>query len=124
MVRVADVVVGLVGLLDPRVGVGGGAVLGAEAADIHVPEVEARFALGDPLGDDFADPTGARQSVRAEAGAGEEAGDLGFAEAELVVGGEGLGAVDQFGDGDLLHRRHPSLRVLGDLLEALPVLFQ
>src|ERR1700755_2589950 len=73
---VADVVVGLVGLADPLVGVGGGAVGGAEAADVHVPEVEARFAVGDPLGDDFADPARTGEPVGAEAGADEEARDL------------------------------------------------
>jgi hypothetical protein len=124
VVGVADVVVGLVGLPDPRVGVGRGAVLGAEAADVHVPEVQARLAAGDPLGHHPADPAGAGEAVGAEAGADEEAADLRFAEAELVVGGEGLGAVDQLGDGDPLHRRQPPLRVLDDLLEAVPVLFQ
>ena len=73
---------------------------------------------------DFADPARAGEPVGAEAGADEEAADLALAEAELVVGGEGLGAVDQLGHRDLVHRRHPALGVLGDLLEAVPVLFQ
>ena len=47
-----------------------------------------------------------------------------LAEAELVVGREGLGAVDQFGHRDVVHRRHPPLELLGDLLEAVPLLFQ
>ncbi len=124
VVGVADVVVGLVVLADPGVGVGGGAVLGAEAADVHVPEVEARLPLGDPLGHHFADPAGAGEAVGAEAGADEEAADLALAETELVVGGEGLGAVDQLRHGDLVHRRDPALGVLDDLLHPLPVLFQ
>src|SRR3954470_18085509 len=88
-----------------------------------------RSRLGSPSGIHSAaalpvPPARAGEAVGAEAGADEEAADLGLAEAELVVGREALGAVDQLGDGDLLHRRHPPLRVLGDLLEPLPVLFQ
>src|SRR6185312_14892399 len=124
VVGVADVVVGLVGLPDPLVGVGRRAVGGTEAADVHVPEVEARFAVDDPLGDHFADPARPGEAVGAEAGADEEPRHLGFAEAELVVGGESLRAVDQFGDGDLRHRRDATFGVAGDLLEAVPVLFQ
>src|SRR5262249_12441401 len=85
VVRVDDVVVGLVVLLDPRMGVRGRAVLGPEPADVHLPEVEARFALGDPLGDHLADPARAGEPVGTEPGADEEAADLGLAEAELVV---------------------------------------
>ena len=50
--------------------------------------------------------------------------DLRLAEAELVVGGERLGPVDQLGDLDLVHHRHPALRVLGDLGEAVPVVLE
>ena len=51
-------------------------------------------------------PAGAGEPVRAEAGGDEEAAHLALAEAELVVGRERLGAVDQPRDGDLVHRRH------------------
>ena len=78
----------------------------------------------DPLGHHLADAAGACQAVRAEARRDEQPVDLGLAEAELVVGREGLGAVDQLGDGEFVHRRNASARVLGDLLEALPVLLQ
>src|SRR5262249_59113257 len=71
VVRIADVVVGLVGLLDPRMGVGRRAVLAAEAPDVHLPEVETGLTLDDPLGHDLADAARARQPVRAEAGADE-----------------------------------------------------
>lgn len=54
-------------------------------------------------------PPAPARPVGAETGADEEAGDLGLAEAELVVGGEGLGAVDQLGGGDLAHRRDAPL---------------
>src|SRR5262249_48383839 len=69
VVGVADVVVGLVGLADPLVGVGGRAVGGPEAADVHVPEVEARFAVDYPLGYHFPDPARPGEAVGAEPGA-------------------------------------------------------
>ena len=124
VVGVADVVVGLVGLLHPGVRVGGRAVLRAEAADVHVPEVQAGLALGDPLGHDLADPARAGEPVRAEAGGDEEAVDLGLAKAELVVGGERLGPVDDPRDLDLVHRRHALAGVLDDLLEAVDVVLE
>ena len=105
-------------------GVGRRAVLGAEAAHVHLPEIEARLALGDPLGDLPADATGAGEPVRAEAGGDEEAAHLGLAEAELVVGRERLGPVDQLRHLDLVHHRHALLRVLGDLGEAVPVVLE
>ena len=104
--------------------VGGRAVLGAEAAHVHLPEVEAGLALGDPLGDHPADPAGAGEPVGAEPGGDEEAAHLGLAEAELVVGRERLGPVDQLRHLDLVHRRHPALRVLDDLGEAVPVVLE
>ena len=79
VVRVADVVVGLVRLADPRVRVGGGAVLRPEPAHVHVPEVERGLAVRDPLGHHLADPAGARQAVGAEPGCDEQAADLGLA---------------------------------------------
>ena len=66
--------------------------MGAEAADVHLPEVERRLALGDPLGHHLADAARAGQPVRAEAGGDEEAAHLGLAEAELAVGRERLRA--------------------------------
>ena len=47
-----------------------------------------------------------------------------FAQAELVVGRERLGAVDQLRDLRVLHRRHADLRVLGDLLEAVGLVLE
>ena len=69
-------------------------------------------------------PAGAREAVRAEAGGDEEAAHLALAEAELVVGRERLGPVDQPRDRDLVHRRHAPGGVLRDLLEARPVLLE
>src|SRR5439155_1210033 len=63
VVQVADVVVRLVRLPDPGVGVGGRAVLRSEAPYVHVPQVEAGFAPGDPLGDHPSDPPGPRQAA-------------------------------------------------------------
>ncbi len=59
-----------------------------------------------------------------EARGDEEAAHLGLAEAELVVRCERLGPVDQPGHLDVVHRRHALLRVLGDLLEAVPLVLE
>src|SRR3954447_15432799 len=55
---IGDVVVGLVVLLGAREGVAGRAPLAAEPVDVHVPDVEARLALDDPLGHHLADSAG------------------------------------------------------------------
>ena len=80
--------------------------------------------VDDPLGHHLADPAGAGEPVGAEPGGDEEPAHLALAEAELVVGRERLGAVDQPRDRDLVHRRDAPARVLGDLLEARPVLLE
>ena len=98
--------------------------MGAEAADVHRPQVELRLAAGDPLGHHLADAAGARQPVRAEAGGHEQAAHLGLAEAELAVGRERLRAVDQPRDAHVLERRHAHAGVVDDLLEAVPVLLE
>ena len=121
---VADVVVGLVDLLGTRQRVARGPVLRPEPADVHLPDVERRLAGDDPLRHHLADPAGPGQPVGAEPGGHEQPTDIGLAEAELVVGGERLGAVDQPRDLDVLHRGHALGRVAGDLLEPRPVLLQ
>src|SRR5581483_1365264 len=83
--RIADVVVGLVNLAGARQRVGGGAVMRAKAADVHLPHVERWLPLDDPLRHHPADPARAGQTVGAEAGGHEQTADLGLPEAELVV---------------------------------------
>ena len=85
LVGVVDVVVGGVVLVGASEGVGLRAVLGPEAPDVHLPEVELRLAGDDPLGQLLADAAGARDAVGAEAGGHEEAADGRLAEDELVV---------------------------------------
>ena len=102
----------------------GRAVLGAEPAHVHLPEVETGLALGDPFRDHAADAARAREPVRAEPRRHEEAADLGLAEAELVIGRERLRPVDQLGDLDLVHHRDAPLGVLGDLEEPIPVVLE
>ena len=80
--------------------------MGAEAADVHLPDIHRGLSLQHPLRDHAPDPAGARKAVRAEAGRDEEAAHLALAEAELVVGCEGLRPVDQPGDRDLVHHGH------------------
>ena len=124
MVGVLDVVVGLVDLADAGERVAGRAVVGAEAPDVHPPQVQRRLAAGDPLGHRLADAARPGQPVRAEAGGHEQPADLRLAEAELAVGRERLGPVDQPRHAHVLHRRHAQARVVDDLLEAVPVLLE
>ena len=98
--------------------------MGPEAADVHLPGVERGLARHDPLRHHLADRARPGQAVGAEAGRDEEAGHLGLAQAELVVGRERLGPVDQARDRDLVHDGHATLGVLGDLGEAVPVLLE
>ncbi len=121
---VADVVVRLIVLDRPLERVRRRTVLAAEAAHVHVPDVHARLAVHDPLGHDPADAARARDAVGAEPGRHVEPAHLGLAQAELVVGGERLGAVDQLADADVGHRGHPDPGVVGDLLEPGIVLGQ
>src|SRR3954452_15584788 len=81
LARVADVVVGLVDLLGALERVRRRAVVRAKAANVHLPRVELRLALDDPLGHHLADPASAREPVRAEAGSDEEPADLALAQA-------------------------------------------
>ena len=124
MARVADVVVGLVGLAHARKRVRGRAVVRSEAAHVHAPEVERGLAGVDPLGRHLADPAGSREPVCAEPGGHEQAAHLGLAEAELVVGRERLRPVDHPRHAHVLHLRHAPARARDDLLEAVPVVLE
>ena len=119
---VAHVVVGRVDLDRARERVGPRAVRRAEAARVHLPDVERRHPLGDPLRDELAHPARAREPVRAEARGDPEAAHVGGAEDELVVGRERLGPVDQLHDVHPLESGDAADRVLEQRLEPLPVL--
>ena len=118
---VADVVVGRVHLGRAGERVRLGAVLAAEAADVHVPEVPLRLAVDDPLRHDLADPARPGQAVRAEPRGDPETRHLRLAEDEFAVGRERLGAVEELLDLGLLHRGHAPDGALHQLLEALVV---
>ena len=60
---VPDVVVGRVDLDRARERVAAAAVGRAEASRVHLPDVEARHAVEDPLGDELPHPTGPREAV-------------------------------------------------------------
>jgi hypothetical protein len=96
----------------------------AEAAYVHVPEVERRFAGDDPFGHRLADAARPRQTVGAESGSDEEPPYIGLAEAEFVVGRERLGTVDQLGDRHVIHYGDALAGVHRDLLEPWPVLLE
>ena len=121
---VLDVVVRLVGLAGAGQRVRRRPVGRPEAPHVHRGDVHGRLAVEDPVGQDLPHAARAGQPVRAEARRDEEAGDLGLAEAELVVGRERLGSVDEPRDADVAHRRYPHPRALGELLEARPVLLE
>ena len=89
-----------------------------------MPDVERRRALDDPLGDELAHPAGPGEPVRAEAGSDPEAAHVGRPEDELAVRREGLRPVDELHDLHLAERRHAGDRVLHELLEPRPVLFE
>ena len=92
-----------------------------EPADVHVPQVHAGVAVEDPRRHHQPDPARAGDAVRAEPGRDEEPGDLGLAQAELVVGGEPLRPVDHRRHTDVGQHGYPDLRVLDDLGEPVPV---
>src|SRR5450755_1032061 len=121
---VADVVIGLVDLPGPRQRVAGGAVVRAEAANVHLPHIERRFPRDDPVGHQLSHSTGAGEAVSTEPGGDEHAAYVALAEAELAVGGERLRTVDQPRHLDLLHRGDAPGADAGDLLEPGPVLLQ
>ena len=122
--RVLDVVVGLVDLLRPRDRVLPALVGGAEAARVHVPDVERRRPLDDPLGDELPHPARAGEPVGAEPRRHPEAAHVRRAEDELAVGGERLGTVDQPDDLRVGERGNADDRVLHQLLEPRPVLLE
>ena len=92
---IGDVVVTLIALDDAGQREAGGAPLAAEPVDVHVPDVEGGLAGDDPLRHHLADAARSGDAVGAEAGGDEQPADVGLAQAELVVGGERLRAVDE-----------------------------
>src|SRR5262249_22559537 len=89
---ILDVVVRRVDRDRPRERVVAAAVVAAEAARVHLPRVEARDALDDPLGDELAHSARACETVRAEAGGDPEAAHGARPEDELAVRRERLGS--------------------------------
>ena len=124
MARVLDVVVRLVDLERAGERVLATRVVTAEAARVHLPRIEARLALDDPLGDEAAHSTRTGKAVRTEARGDPEAADIGLAEDELPVGSERLRAVHELHDFGLLETGHPNACVRHQLLEPVPVLGQ
>src|SRR5262249_19864803 len=122
LVRIAEIIVGAVDLLSPLEGEPPRAVLGAESAEGHVPDVEPRIALDDPGGHDPSHAAGPGDAVGAEATRDEEAADVRrLPENELTVGSECLGSVDEAYDLGSPDRRDAVDGTLHQRAEALLV---
>ena len=121
LVRVVDVVVGGIHLDGSRHGELAACILRPETTDVHLPRVEARLTVENPLAHHSADAAGARDAVRAEPGGDEESVDRALAEHELVVRREAFGAVDQRDDLGGFGGRDPPNRVGHDRREPIPV---
>ena len=124
MTWVFDVVVRLVDLLRAHERVLAAAIGRAEAARVHVPDVERGCPLDDPLGHELSHSARAREPVRPEAGCHPEASDVRGAEDELAVGRKSFGAIDEADHLQLLEARDAHDRVLHQLLEARPILLE
>ena len=96
-----------------------------EPADIDAGQVAGRRSVDDPLRERTPGSACGGDADRVESGADEEVGDLGgFAEDELVVGGEALGAVVELLDAGHLERGDAQQRVVHQDLEVIPILVQ
>ena len=119
-----NVVIGAVHLTRAGQGVRLAGVVAAESSQVHLPEVELRLAIDDPVGHLPAHPTGAGNAMGTESSRDKEAAYPRLPQYELVVRGKCLRAVDQLDDLGAFHRGNPGDRVLGERLEAGPVLGQ
>ena len=94
-----------------------------EPPRVHLPCVELRPAVDDPLRDQPAHASRSGKPVRAEAGGDPEAAHLAGTEDELAVGCERLGTVNQAHDLGVFQCRHADDCVVHQRLETVPVLF-
>ncbi len=95
---------------------------GAEAPDVHRPEVLRGLAADDPLGEGLAGTARRGDAEGVEAGAHEEPSHLRrLAQDEVAVRGEGLGPVQQLTDPRLAEGGHPPPGELGEGLEVIEV---
>src|SRR5207253_6652024 len=92
-----------------------------EAPGVHLPRVEPGAAFDDPFRDQAAHAAGAREAVGAETSRHPEAAYLARPEDELVVGGEGFGAIDEPDHLRFLQCGYANDGVGHQRLEAIPV---
>src|SRR5437667_5607924 len=95
LIGIVDVVVRRVDLDGSGARVGLTAILTAEPAQVHLPQVKARLAIDDPLGHGGAHPSGAGDAVGAESRRDVETANRGLAQQEFVVRGERFRSIDQ-----------------------------
>src|SRR4029078_4995865 len=87
LARVLDVVIRRVDLVGARERVVAAPVVRAEAARGHLPDVQARDSLNDPLGDELSHPPCAGEAVRTESGRDPEATYGGLSEHDNTARG-------------------------------------
>ncbi len=94
-------------------------------ADVHVPEVHGWVPLDDPVGENLPCATGRLDSDGVEPGCNEVVCKVGcLAEQVAVVGGEGLGAVEEEPDTYFAEDGHPLTCTFVDGCQVVPVLAQ
>src|SRR5438094_2628442 len=84
LIRIVDVVVRRVDLDGSRESIGLATILTAEPAQVHLPQVEARLAIDDPLSHRGAHPAGAGYPVSAESRRNIETANRGLAQQEFI----------------------------------------
>ena len=119
---VVIVVVHLACFLGDEAGV---AVVRAEAANVHLVQVERRLAIDDPLGHHLADAARPGDAVERHAGRNKKTGHARHgAKAVLAVRRDGVRAVDELDDLGAFDQRDAPERPLHHRLEQFPIFRQ
>ena len=97
----------------------------AEAANVHIPQIGAGFAANDPLGHQAARAAAVGNASRVEPGANKIIAQLRrFAEDEVAIRCEALGAIEQHFDLGGFQARRAVNRIFHQRLELVPVFAQ
>ena len=119
---VVVIVVHLARLLGDEAGV---TVIRAEAANVHLVQVERRLAVDDPLGHHLADTARSGDAVERHAGRNKKTGNARHgAKAVLAVRRDGVRAVDELDDFGAFDQRDAPERPLHHRLKQFPIFRQ